>query len=551
MTMFGAVVAARTGELSSLGSGLRGLGPASVQRALSCVSDAGAALVCGVLCAASAKLVWSEMQAAQELAYGIPLWWVQASMPVGFALLGLHLGGRCGTTLAGRMANAVLCFGAGAALVWKLDGQALPPALGLAVLLALLLAGAPVFSILGGLGLILFWQDSMPLAAVPLSHYQITVHSALPALPLFTLAGLIYARTGAARRLGELFVALFGAGVRGTVIACAVLCSCFTAFTGGSGVTILALGGLLLPLLRDAGYPEQRSISLVTSASALGVLLPPSVPLILYAILARVPIQQMFLAGLIPAAIMVVCLLFAGGYMRRTTDHPPAPSTKTALSPWDALRRAKWELVAAVIAIGALFSGLATPTETAALTAAFALFSQAFIHRELGWRLFAQCMVQCVAIIGGIMLILGMALGLTNYLVDAGIPDAAVDWVQSLFTNKYLFLLALNVVLFLAGALMEIFAAVVFLVPLLLPVAMSYGIDPLHFGILFLANLEMGFLCPPAGMNLYFASSLFGKPVRYIAVSVIPAVLAIFLGTLVISWVPAVATTLPRLFGLP
>jgi len=331
------------------------------------------------------------------------------------------------------------------------------------------------------------------------------------------------------------------------VIAAAVMCSGFTAVTGGSGVTILALGGLLLPLLNKTGYPEQKGIGLVTSVSALGVLLAPSVPLILYAIIARVPINTMFLAGLVPAVVMVVCLLVFGGFLRadaNKTAPPPDAAPRPALGA--ALWQAKWELLAPVVAVGSLVSGLATPTESAALTAAYALLTQSLAHRELSVRGLGEALALSVQVIGGVMLILGMALGLTNYLIDAGIPDAATEWVQQVIPNRYLFLLALNVFLFLAGALMEIFAALVVLVPLLLPVAQSYGIDPVHFGIIFLANMEMGFLCPPAGMNLYFASAMFERPMREVARAVVPAVLAILLGTLLLSWVPALALALPQ-----
>jgi tripartite ATP-independent transporter DctM subunit len=409
--------------------------------------------------------------------------------------------------------------------------------------------------VLGGLALALFWQDALPLASIPLSHYQITVNPSLPALPLFTLAGLVFARTGATKRLGAVFVALFGGGATGTVVASAVLCSAFTAFTGGSGVTILALGGLLLPLLRDAGFPERRGISLVTSASALGVLLAPSVPLIMYAIIARVPINTMFMAGLIPAVIMVAFLLVFGGFLSRQS---PGPTAKFGVAPatagpdiTTALWAAKWEILAPVVTIGALVSGLATPTESAAIAAVYAVCTQMLVHRELGVQKLARTLSDCAQIIGGVMLILGMALGLTNYLIEAGIPDLAIEWVQGVIPNKWVFLLTLNLFLFAAGALMEIFAAIVVLVPLLLPVALSYGIDPVHFGIIFLANMELGFLCPPAGMNIYFASAMFNKPVRYVAGAVVPAVLAIFLGTLAIAFVPATATYLPGLLHAP
>ncbi len=554
MAMFGSVAALRGGHLSTFGSSFV---PANAPRLLALSQGYGklfAALVCGILCCASARLVDSERHAAQVLTYGIPVWWFQATMPLGFLLLGTQLGAQAFKGVWQKTLAALLPMSVGMALAWQLDGVPMPAWPIMLALLAALLSGSPIFAVLAALALALFWQDALPLASIPLSHYQITVNPSLPALPLFTLAGLVFARTGAAQRLGTVFVALFGGGATGTVIASAVLCSAFTTFTGGSGVTILALGGLLFPLLRQAGFPEKRAISLVTSASALGVLLAPSVPLIMYAIIARVPINQMFLAGLIPAGIMVASLLAFGGFLKR---QGPAMTTiagtlslgnsAAAIGIKSAAWNAKWEILAPVVAIGALVSGLATPTESAAITAAYAILTQVLAHRELGWRKLVGTMSDCTQIIGGVMLILGMALGLTNYLIDAGIPDAAIEWVQAVIPNKWVFLLVLNVFLFFAGALMEIFAAIVVLVPLLLPVALSYGIDPVHFGIIFLANMELGFLCPPAGMNIYFASAMFGKPVRYVAGAVLPALLAIFLGTLVIALVPATAIWLPHL----
>jgi C4-dicarboxylate transporter, DctM subunit len=316
LAMFGALAAERHGHLTSLGSDLIGPGHPRARAVAQAAGRVGAALVCGMLAQASCQLVASEAEAGHILAYGVPVWWVQAAMPVGFVLLGLKLGWRCVPQPGWRNLVAVVLPTAGWALAALLAEHSPPLLPGVAVLLLMLLAGAPIFAVLGGLALLLFWHEGQPLAAVALSHYQITVNPSLPALPLFTLAGLVFAKTGAAARLGAVFTALFGGGMRGTVVAAAVLCSFFTAFTGGSGVTILALGGLLLPLLREAGFPEKRGISLVTSASALGVLIAPSVPLIMYAIIARVPINTMFLAGLVPAGVMVICLLLLGGYLR-------------------------------------------------------------------------------------------------------------------------------------------------------------------------------------------------------------------------------------------
>jgi tripartite ATP-independent transporter DctM subunit len=558
LAMFGALAAERHGHLTSLVGQAGGAdsGPRSLRRNF---ADGVAALVCGVLALASWRFVASEMLAPSDLAYGLPAWVVQLSMPLAFGVLGVKLGARCGVAWLPKVLWGLALPAAGFCLAWRFDGESLMVWPGLLVLLGALLTGAPIFAMLGGLALALFWQDGLPLASVALSHYQITVNPSLPALPLFTLAGLIFARTGAAARLGQLFVAVLGGGVTGTVLATAALCSFFTAFTGGSGVTILALGGLLLPLLGRAGYPERRGISLVTSASALGVLLAPSVPLIMYAIIARVPINTMFLAGLVPAVVMVVFLVLIGGYLKRAApgiapDTTPLAAPVVAARPsapaaWAAAWAAKWELLAPVVAVGSLVSGLATPTESAALTVAYAIATQALAHRELPLRLLQRCFNESAQIIGGVLLILGMALALTNYLIDAGIPDAAIEWVQAVIPNKAVFLLALTVFLLFAGALMEIFAAIVVLVPLLLPVAISYGIDPIHFGIIFLAAMEMGFLCPPAGMNIYFASAMFNKPVRYVAAAVLPALLAIFLGTLAIAWFPLLATGLPALLG--
>lgn len=548
LAMFGALLAERGQHLSALGAGFAAARNPLLRAAAQAFARASAAVLCGMLTEASWRFVASEMAAPRDLAYGIAGWMVETAMPAGFALLGMRLAARLTGRPAGRLGLALLLPAAGFLFAAHFDGATLPFWPFALWLAAILFCGAPIFAVLGGLALALFWSEGQPLASVPLSHYQITVNPSLPALPLFTLAGLLFARTGAAARLGAVFAALFGSSVGGTALAAAVLCSCFTAFTGGSGVTILALGGLLLPLLSKAGFPEQRGISLVTSASALGVLLAPSVPLIMYAIIARVPINTMFLAGVLPAVVMVAFLLLVGGYLRGgglpAVDGEKRQKTHSLGA---ALWLAKWELLAPLVAIGSLVSGFATPTESAALTAAYALATQALAHREVDWQRLGKILVDCAEVIGGIMVILGMALGLTNYLVDAGIPDAAIDWVQSALPNRLAFLVALNVFLLLAGALMEIYAAIIVLVPLLLPVAVSYGIDPVHFGVIFLANIEMGFLCPPAGMNIYFASAMFGKSIRYVAVSVLPAVLAMFLGALTISALPFLATGLPAL----
>jgi C4-dicarboxylate transporter DctM subunit len=561
-SLAGAIYAERTGHLTSLGTLWRNIPNKSLSLWARGFVHLFSALICGVLARGSFELAMSEFETGHRIAYGVPTWLFLSAMPLGFGILGLQLGlrwhdarllkllGLASTLLVSWFASDWLALA-------SIPNAVLGMSLGLSLLLLLVLGG-PVFLVLGGLSWLLFSQEGIPMASLALSHYQITVNPSLPALPLFTLAGLIFANTQAAQRLSQLFSAIFGSGQRGSILAVACLCSCFTALTGGSGVTILALGGLMLPLLIKVGYPESKSIGLITSASSLGVLLAPSVPLIMYAIMARVPINTMFVAGLLPALLMVASLLIFGGFLRGTgaakagvndENFNKPLQTLPAINLPHALWVAKWELLAPLIAVGSLISGVATPTEGAALTVAYALLTQGVLHRELKFSNLQNCLDQAAQIIGGILLIMGMALGLTNYLIDMGIPDLASDWVQGITHNKYVFLLALNVFLFVAGALMEIYAAIIVLVPLLLPLALSYGIDPVHFGVIFLANLEMGFLCPPAGMNIYFASAVFKKPLRDIMQSVMPALLAIFVGTVLLSWFPVWVMALPNLLS--
>lgn len=558
-SLAGAIYAERTGYLTSLGSLWKEIRNPLLKKYARAFVFLFSTFVCGVLAQASYELMVSEFETKHVIAYGIPLWVFLSFLPIGFFILGCKFGMHCHEKLILKISGvSVIFLVAIYASNWIVNLPAAGSVLA-ATLIIFLILGGPIFVVLGGLSWVLFSLENIPMASLALSHYQITVNPSLPALPLFTLAGLIFANTQAANRLSTLFIAAFGTGQKGTIFAVACLCSCFTALTGGSGVTILALGGLMLPLLLKADYPESKSIGLITSASSLGVLLAPSVPLIMYAIMARVPINTMFVAGLVPAVLMVFCLIIFGGFLKSTQDKKTLDVQTTpfvhlnSVQPRplkEALWDSKWEIIAPFIAIGSLISGLATPTEGAAITVAYALITQGVIHRELKFSNLQICLSQAAQIIGGILLIMGMALGITNYLIDVGVPDLASDWVQGITSNKYVFLLALNIFLFFAGALMEIYAAIIVLVPLLLPLAMSYGIDPIHFGIIFLANLEMGFLCPPAGMNIYFASAVFKKSLREVIRSVLPALLAIFIGTVILSWFPIWVMTLPQLvFG--
>lgn len=584
LSMMGAIAAFPAGHLSTLtgsASLISTKGWSRVSTAHYAVSMALAALCALLLCISSFELVQTELEASHPLAYGLEVWMLQAIMPLGYAVLALTLMMAALRTIQKKITNLAYVPLLGVFFALQHFGfinvlQSLE--LGSYLILACLMAigGSPIFAVIGVMTVGLFVSIDQPLTSIPLSQYSMTVNPSLPALPLYTLAGLLFARSSAAQRLSDLISMIFGGGWRASVLASALLCSAFTALTGGSGVTLLALGGILLPMLQARAYPEQQGIGLITSASALGVLLAPSVPLIMYAILAKVPIQTMLLAGLLPAIVMVISLLSIGGFMRRNQPSPTAHPSRSAhplqsiypsqsahpsqtvhaslaFRGGEALHRgiavlgqAAWELLAVPVALLPLISGLATPTESAALTALYALVVVSLIRRELQWQALWQCFLLTAQLIGAVMLILGMALGLTNFLVDAGVPDQAIDWVKSYIQDPETFLLAAVVFIALAGALMEIYAALVVLVPLMLPLALSYDIHPVHFGIVFLATLEMGFLCPPAGMNLYFASAVFRKPLRRIMTSVLPALLSIFAGSAVIALVPALSLALPR-----
>ncbi|MCZ4303302.1 TRAP transporter large permease subunit [Zoogloeaceae bacterium G21618-S1] len=535
--MLGAAVAAREGRLLSLA----GLGRWLPERLrwLQRAAAAGLAMaVTGVLARASLDFVMVEREGGNLLAYGIPVWWIEATMPIGFALITARLCIRAGEGLAPRALSLGMAAAVLVAAEWS--GTA-TPVVALLALAALL--GAPVFVVLGGAALILFASDDLPLAAIPLNHYQLTVNPSLPAIPLFTLAGYFLAEGGAPARLIRVFRALFGRFRGGAALVTVLLTAFFTSFTGASGVTILALGGLLMPLLQGVQYPERSSIGLITSGCSLGVLIPPALPLILYAIIARQPIETMLLAAVVPAAVMTAMLVLLGVWRQPKNTTPTAFDLTEALS---AIKAAQWELAIPLVTFGGLASGLVTPTETAALTALYAFIVEVLIYRDLSLtRDVPRVMAECGLLVGGIILILGMALGFTNYLIDAQIVDQVSEWVQASIHAPWVFLLSLNALLLLVGAFMDIYSAIIVVTPLIVPIGLAFGVHPVHLGIIFLANMELGFLTPPVGMNLFFASYRFGKPIGEVARAVLPALAVLAVGVLLLTYVPTFSMWLP------
>jgi tripartite ATP-independent transporter DctM subunit len=403
-----------------------------------------------------------------------------------------------------------------------------------------------VYVTLGGAAMILFWGQDVPIAVIVQEHYRQVTNPSLPTIPLFTLAGYFLAEGGASKRMVRVFQALVG-GVRGgPAIVTTLVCAFFTTFTGASGVTILALGGLLMPVLLSAKYSEKSALGLITGAGSLGLLFPPCLPIILYAIKAEITMKEMFLGGLAPGFLMVLLtVLWAVWISPREAASPGTRWTEVRAALWEA----KWELLVPVVALVALFSGWATPVEAAAVTALYAFVIETLLYRDLNlWKDVPRVVTECGLLIGGVLLILGVALGFTNYLIDAQVPDKAVAWATGAIHSKWLFLLAVNGVLLIVGCLMDIYSAIVVVVPILVPVGLAFGIDPVHLGIIFLANLQLGYLTPPVGMNLFLASYRFGKPMSYVTRSALPMLLVLLIAVVLITYLPAVTTTLPRLF---
>jgi len=504
------------------------------------------------LCLAALQLVQSEKGGGKILAYGIPVWVVQGIMPLGFGVIALRLLWHAAVTRRGRLVALLVAE----SIVWIGLYPPLSPARlvvpGLVALMAAVVLGAPIFVMLGGAALILFWGEDIPIASISLTHYSMVTNPTLPTLPLFTLAGYFLAEGGASKRLIRVFQAWLGQFRGGPAIVTVLACAFFSSFTGASGVTILALGGLLMPVLMGAGYSERSTLGILTGSGGLGLLFPPSLPLILFAIVASsnaigagVTIEKMFLAGLGPGVLLVGMAIWLGMRLgpKRTGIHRAFNRGEAGRAVW----AAKWELLLPVVALVALFGGFATPVEAAAVTAFYAFVVETFFYRDFkGPRDVARVMAECGLLVGGVLLILGVALGFTNYLIDAQIPSRAVEWVTGTVHSKYAFLLALNVCLLVVGCVMDMYSAIVVVVPIIVPLGIAYGIDPIHLGIIFLANMELGLLTPTAGINIFLSSYRFKKPVLQVSRAVLPMQCVLLVGLLLITYWPALTTFLPH-----
>ncbi|MEE4382592.1 MAG: TRAP transporter large permease subunit [Pseudomonadales bacterium] len=412
-----------------------------------------------------------------------------------------------------------------------------------AAVLLLALLGAPLYAVILAAALTGFLLADIPLTIVAVELYRIADTPLLLSLPLFAYAGYVLAEGRSSERLLGVTQALVGSLPGGLGLVAFVACALFTAFTGASGVTIVALGALLYPALLRGGYGERFSLGLVTSAGSLGLLLVPSVPLILYGVLAQqleigepFTLRQLFLAGLLPAALMLVLLSLYTLWHLRGRGQTLTPFSAGGLG--RALYAARWELPLPVVVLGGIYGGFFAVSEAAAVTALYVTVSQVFLYREIRLSRLPGVMVDAMVMVGGILLILAAALAFTNVLVDARVPQRLFEFASGWIESRLAFLLLLNVTLLVLGAILDVFSALVIMVPLLLPVAVEYGIHPVHFGIVFLANLQIGYFTPPIGMNLFIASYRFGRSITELYRASLPFMLVLLVALAIITYVP-------------
>lgn len=399
------------------------------------------------------------------------------------------------------------------------------------------LLGAPIFAVMAAIALVSFYFSGIELSAVAVEIYRIASAPTILTIPLFTFAGYVLAESKAPMRLLRLSQALLGWMPGGVAIVCLFVCAFFTAFTGASGVTIIALGGLLYPILLEEGYSEKFSLGLITTCGSLGLLFPPSLPIILYGIIAKVDIDQLFLAGLIPG---VVLMLILGGYSIWTARHIKRAKhvfsiTELKKALWDA----RYEIPLPIFVLGGIYGGFLTATEASALAAFYVLIANVFFTKDLSLsRDLPKVIVDSLTLVGAILLILCCAMGMTNYLVDEEIPMKILEAMRTFITNKWLFLLVLNFFLLIVGCLMDIFSAIIVVVPLILPIAEQFGVNPLHLAIVFLTNLEIGYITPPVGINLFISSFRFNKPVLELYKVSIPYLILMLIALIIITYIP-------------
>ncbi len=410
------------------------------------------------------------------------------------------------------------------------------------LLVILALIGAPLFALIGGGALWNFHQAEIDLQVVAIEFWGIAEMPILLAIPLFTFAGYLLSESQAPQRLVRLTTALIGWMPAGLAVVALVACAFFTAFTGASGVTIVALGAILFPAMQQAGYPERFNLGLVTSAGSLGLLFAPSLPLVLYGVIAEVPIEDLFIAGLLPGFLMLAVLAGYSIWKNRAIRTPLSDFSWQEVR--TAARAAMWEIPLPIVVLGGIYSGYFAISEAAAVTALYVVVVDVIILREIRLRDLPRITRESMVLVGGIMIILGVSRASTNFMIDAGVPQMLLEWVSGVVDSRLMFLLALLGFLLVLGAILDIFSAIVLVVPLMLPVAQQFGVDPIHLGIVFLATMQLGYITPPVGLNLFIAGYRFDRPIVDIYLSTLPFFFWLMLTVLVITFWPQLTLAL-------
>jgi len=491
----------------------------------------------------SIDLIKIEYLYPVNIAPNIPRWTSMLIMPIGFILIAVQIFLRSYKIRLYRASMLIVT------LIWLIVAMTdaiheFTPFLwaGVGILLLSLYYGAPIFVGLGGIAVLFFWSDYTPISAISAETYRIVVSPTLPTIPLFTLAGYVLAESGASKRMVLLFRTLFGWIPGGTPVVIVILSGFFTALTGGSGVTILALGGLLYPLLIKEGYSKTFALGLITVAGSLGLLFPPSLPAIIYGITAGVSVKDIFIGGLIPGTFLVLLVAAWAIYQgKNQTIKIHKFDFKQILA---VLWKTGWEILIPFLILFGIFGGFTTLVETAAITVIYIFIIEIFVYKDLPVKRLPGIIINCTTLIGGVLIILGVAMGLTSYLVDAQVPTHLLIWVKSAVTSKYMFLIMLNIFLLVVGSLMDIFSAIIVVAPLIAPLGVYFGIDPVHLAIIFIANLELGFLTPPVGMNLFLAAYRFNEDMPTIYKATLPFFLVRIIAVLAITYLPILTLAL-------
>lgn len=419
--------------------------------------------------------------------------------------------------------------------------------IGLILLMAAL--GAPVFIVISAFAMVGFYATGIPLAALVVDIYnKFASNPILYTIPLFTFAGFTLAESRASVRVVDFSRAVLGWLPGGFAIVALAVCAFFTAFTGASGVTIIALGGLLYPAMIKELYPDKFSLGLLTSSGSLGLLFPPSLPIIIFGVISETSINKMFAAGIIPGILLIVLLSFYSTFIgvRSKVIRERFSFGRIIKTGYTA----KWEICIPIIVMIGIYGGFVTLGEMAALIVLYALIVAALVHREVRIRHLPLIMQHSMVLVGGILIIFGSALTLTNFMIDAQVPMIMLEAIQKLVTSKWVFLIALNIFLLIVGCIMDIYSALLVVVPLILPIALSYGIDPVHLGIIFLTNLEIGYTTPPVGMNLFISCFRFNKPIMTLYRAAVPFLLILLAGLMLITYIPWLSLVLIDVFGI-